>query len=77
MLSVSVTISHDLALAPDLFSVCKCLNQTIQWFLKFYWCDKNIHAAAVAALVLSIAANITLGYFGNGLCVFTQILSFA
>lgn len=34
-------------------------------------------AAAVAALILSIAANIILGYFGNGLCVFMQILSFA
>lgn len=35
--------SQDLSLAPNLFRVCKCLNQKIQWFLKFYWCDRNVH----------------------------------
>lgn len=31
-------------------------------------------AAEVAAVIVSIAAHITLGYFGNGLSVFMQIL---
>lgn len=34
-------------------------------------------AAAVAAFFVSVAASITLSYFGNGLCVFMQILWFA